>query len=95
MSSISCSHVEDVFMRPLLPGFAVEQNDRPFASLDRASWFRLTALALPIERHVAFLIRRPDCLTGCPDLPRAPKTVRTDRRCLRRNGNYANSIDSR
>jgi hypothetical protein len=82
-------------MRRLLPGFAVEQNDRPFASLDRASGFWLTALALPIERHVAFLIRRPDCLTGRPDSSRAPR-IRPNRSApLATKWQYANSIDGR
>jgi hypothetical protein len=79
----------------LLPGFAVEQNDRPFASLDRASGFWLTALALPIERHVAFLIRRPDCLTGRPDSSHAPRIRPNRSPTLATKWQYANSIDGR
>jgi hypothetical protein len=39
-------HVGDVFMRLLLPAFRVEQNDRAFVSLDRASGVWFTALQL-------------------------------------------------
>jgi hypothetical protein len=70
ISSISFSHVDDVFMRLLLPAFRTEQNDRAFVSLDRASGFWLTAFPLLIERQAdrgTFLIRRPDCLIGRPD----------------------------
>jgi hypothetical protein len=70
--SISFCHVDDVFMRLLLPAFAVEQNDRPFVSLDRSSGFWLTAFQLLFELYITVLIRRPDCLIGRPDSNRAP-----------------------
>jgi hypothetical protein len=49
ISKVSSFHVDDVFMRLSLPGFCVEQNDRAFASLDRASGFCFTPSQLLIE----------------------------------------------
>jgi hypothetical protein len=73
-------------MRLLLPAFRVEQNDRAFGFLDRASGFLIPAFRLPIERRDTLLIRRPDCLTGRPDPRRAPAADRTDCGSLRRIG---------
>jgi hypothetical protein len=73
-------------MRVLLPALRVEQNDRAFGSLDRASAFLIPAFQLPIERRCAFLIRRPDCLIGRPDPRRALAADRTDCGSLRRIG---------